>query len=60
MADKPEGTSENKPKFIVLCGPTGVGKSLVPANIFGLIREGIDFIKIEIDSLIVQNENFFK
>lgn len=30
MADKPEETSQKKPQFIVLCGPTGVGKSRVP------------------------------
>jgi hypothetical protein len=59
MADKPEGTSEEKPKFIVLCGPTGVGKSKAPKAIFGLKEEGKDFTKIEIDSLIVQNE-FYK
>jgi len=57
MADKPEGTSENKPKFIVLCGPTGVGKSRVPKEIFGLNEEA--YTKIEIDSLIVQN-NFYR
>jgi hypothetical protein len=59
MADKPEGTSEEKPKFIVLCGPTGVGKSKAPKAIFGLKEEGKDFTKIEIDSLIVQNK-FYK
>jgi hypothetical protein len=52
--DKPEGTSEEKPKFIVLCGPTGVGKSRVPKEIFDL-NEGA-YTKIEIDSLIVQNK----
>jgi len=57
MADKPKGTSENKPKFIVLCGPTGVGKSRVPKEIFGLNEEA--YTKIEIDSLIVQNK-FYK
>jgi ATP-dependent protease HslVU (ClpYQ) ATPase subunit len=45
---------KRKPKFIVLCGPTGVGKSMVPKNIFKLNKE--DFIKIEIDSLVVQNK----
>ena len=54
MADEPEETSENKPKFIVLCGPTGVGKSRVPKEIFGLNQEA--YTKIEIDSLIVQNK----
>jgi hypothetical protein len=43
-----------EPQFIVLCGPTGVGKSMVPKNIFDLNDN--DFIKIEIDSLVVQNQ----
>ena len=30
MAYKLKWPSKNKPKFIVLCGPTGVGKSRVP------------------------------
>jgi hypothetical protein len=48
---KPQST---KPRFIVLCGPTGVGKSMVPEQIFKLQKE--DFTKIEIDSLVVQNQ----
>jgi hypothetical protein len=56
---KPQFVAEDqslkrKPQFIVLCGPTGVGKSMVPKNIFKLNKE--DFIKIEIDSLVVQNK----
>jgi hypothetical protein len=43
-----------KPQFIVLCGPTGVGKSMVPEQVFNLKKE--DFTKIEIDSLVVQNQ----
>jgi hypothetical protein len=43
-----------KPQFIVLCGPTGVGKSMVPEQVFNLKKE--DFTKIEIDSLVVQNK----
>jgi hypothetical protein len=57
MGDKPEGTRKKKPQFIVLCGPTGVGKSRVPKEIFGLNEEA--YTKIEIDSLIVQN-NFYR
>jgi Cdc6-like AAA superfamily ATPase len=51
------GSSEpqsTKPRFIVLCGPTGVGKSMVPEQVFNLKKE--DFTKIEIDSLVVQNQ----
>jgi len=47
-----------KPHFIVLCGPTGVGKSRAPQEIFGL-REGT-YTKIEIDSLIVQNKSYIR
>jgi len=47
-------TAPHKPQFIVLCGPTGVGKSRVPKEIFKL--EDKDYTKIEIDTLVVQNQ----
>jgi ATP-dependent protease HslVU (ClpYQ) ATPase subunit len=47
-------SKSTKPKFIVLCGPTGVGKSRIPKQIFNL--EPKDFTKIEIDSLVVENK----
>jgi ABC-type polar amino acid transport system ATPase subunit len=49
-----EPSYTERPQFIVLCGPTGVGKSMVPQQIFKL--EERDYTKIEIDSLVVQNQ----
>ncbi len=53
---EPESTEPEspKPEFIVLCGPTGVGKSAAPKQIFNLQKD--KFTKIEIDSLVVQNQ----
>jgi hypothetical protein len=54
---KPESTepkSTKLPRFIVLCGPTGVGKGKAPEQIFNLTSE--NYTKIEIDSLVVQNQ----
>jgi hypothetical protein len=49
---KPKSTK--LPRFIVLCGPTGVGKGKAPEQIFNLTSE--NYTKIEIDSLVVQNQ----
>ena len=45
---------ETRPLFILLCGPTGVGKSKVPKEIFNLNTGA--YTKIEIDSLIENNK----
>jgi len=49
-----EPESTKLPRFIVLCGPTGVGKGKAPEQIFNLTSE--NYTKIEIDSLVVQNQ----
>jgi hypothetical protein len=42
-----------RPQFIIVCGPTGVGKSRVPKEIFNLDEKA--YTKLEIDSLIETN-----
>jgi len=48
----------DKKKFILLCGPTGVGKSRVPENVATLDRDS--FEKIEKDEYVTESEFYRK